>query len=240
MALLQIVQDACIPESLERPSTLFPTYDEGDTTAQDMLRAVTACARSLRDGYDWSICKARHTFTALAQEVQTNKLPSDFHRIIEDTFWRSSTRTKVCGPLSDEDYGELKSGIVSRVTTAYYMQGGELSLIPDPTTSDTFAFQYIRTAIGKNASNVRLAAFTADTDVPLWDDELMIAGAVYFYRKNKKLDAQQAYADYEVLRRDRIKKDGGGRVLHMGGYRETSDEMVARMKQGVILGGAAT
>ena len=232
--ILQIAQDSALAVSLNRPDTLFPTYDEGDMSAADLLRAITACTRDLRDGYDWSVSKARHTFTALAAEVQASKLPSDFKRVVPDTFWNTGIRQKVCGPLTDDEYAEIKGGVLSMVTPHFHMQGGDLIIVPAPTTSDTFAFTYIRTAIGRDSDSVRLAAFTEDTDVPLWDEELMIAGAIYFYRKAKAYDAQQAYLDYEKLRRDNIKRDGGGRIIRMGQPSNGADEMVRKMKQAVI------
>lgn len=234
MTILTVARDACLLSSLERPTTLFPDYDEGDTTPHDMVRAVTACARNLRDGYDWSVSKARHTFTALASETQTGKLPADFHRFIARSFWKSSTRQQVCGPLTDDEYAELKSGIQSRVMTAYHMLGGELLLLPEPTTSDTFAFGYIRTSIGKDDANARIDVFTEDTDVPLWDEELMILGTVYHYRKAKRYDAEQAFADFEKCRMDRIKRDGGARILQMGGA--AGSDQSNKMKQAVIIG----
>jgi len=235
MTILSIVQDACIEQSLERPATLFPEYDEGDTTPHDMLRALTRAARDLRDGFDWSVSKARTTITALGAEVQTGKLPADFHRLVLRSFWSDGLRQEVCGPLSDEDYAEHKSGTIGRINPAFMIQGGDLLLVPAPTAGDTFSFSYIRTAIGKTSGGTRLAVFTDDADVPLWDDELMTLATVVQYRKIKKYDTQQENIDFLKCRADRIKRDGGGKVIHMGGGHRSAHEMVERMKSGIII-----
>jgi hypothetical protein len=51
----------------------------------------------------------------------------------------------------------------------------------------------------------------------LWDDELMIQGVVMNYRKIDRLDFASDQIDFERLMADRIKRDGGARILRMHG-----------------------
>ena len=63
----------------------------------------------------------------------------------------------------------------------------------------------------------RISRFAADTDIPLWDDELMTLGAIFQYRKGLRKDYAQDQIDFEGCLANRIKADGGSKVLSMGG-----------------------
>lgn len=231
--IIAIAADAADALALQRPLTLFGVYNEGDTSDRKLLRAITQACRFLAASYDWSVLKARRAWTSTATEAQA-ALPADFLRLIMGTAWDESLRRPLSGPLSDEEWAGAKSSIVGRVEPAFVIHGGEWLMVPAPPAGRSYAFGYIRDAIGKDGTGARLSRFTADNDAPLWDDELVTLGAIYEYRKAERFDYAQDELDFKLMMQDRIKRDGGGRVIRMGDGAQSASDMAARMKSGAL------
>lgn len=237
MTILSLAKDIADDLSLQRPNALFATYDEGDTSDRKIVRALTKTAKYLAAAYDWQVLRAEKTHTVIDGEAQTGAIPSDMLRIIQDTMWLRGIRRKVEGPFTPQEWAEIKSGLVRPVFVASMIRANVLYLTPTNWTGNTLAFEYITTAIGTNAGGTRIAAYGADTDVPLWDDELMTLGAIMQFRKAERMDYAQDQKDFEQCMADRIKMDGNRRVLKMGGGEMgmTADERLSRMKQSVVI-----
>lgn len=232
--ILDIARDVCGPLSLQQPVTLFADYDEGDTTGIRLLRAISQTCGYLVASFDWSVLKARHSFTTTATQAQATGLPSDFLRMIIGTAWNDTLRRQLCGPLSDEEWAGTLSSPVARIEPAWSLDGGVFSMAPPPNAGETVSFSYIRNAIGRNAATARISRFTDDADSALWDDELVTLGAVYHFRKMERFDYAQDEIDFKLCMQDRIKRDGGGKVLRMGGGSDSASDMVAKMKSGAL------
>jgi hypothetical protein len=234
--ILETAQEAASLLGLQVPSTLFGSYNEGDTSAVKLKRAVNQTVNYLRREFDWSRNKLRVTIEALGAELQTGKLPADLldDRILPGTFWDESLKREVCGPLSDGEYAETKSGAINRAEPAWMIMGGELYLTPAPPADREYSFTYMRNTVGKTSGGARLAKFTANTDVPMWSDETMLLGVIYHHRKNERFDYGQDELDFKLAVQNELKTDGGGKVLRFGGARSAAD-LVARMKQAAII-----
>lgn len=231
--ILALASDAADELSIHRPTTLFPVYNEGDASDRKILRALTRACRYMAASFEWSALKGRHSWQATATEVQP-ALPADLLRVIPGTSWDDTLRRPLCGPLSDAEWAEAKSSAIGRIEPAYAILGGELVMTPVPEAGRQFSFMYVRDAIGKDVGGNRIARFTADSDLPLWDDELVILGMVWQWRKAERYDYAQDELDFKLMMQDRIKRDGGGRDLSMGAPAASSNDMVARMKSAAL------
>lgn len=225
-SLLDLALDICDDPgvNLQRPMSLFGAYDEGDTTDRRLVRAFTKTARYLAGRYEWQGLKREHTFTTVAAEIQPNGAPPDLLRPVQDTMWVAGLR--VIGPINDEDWAAMRAGRLPQSFPAFRIYGDALHLWPKPGVGQSVAYQYISTAIGTAApvspatERTPISRFTADTDKALWDDEIMTLGAIYQYRKALRKDYAQDQQDFEVCVLDRIKADGGSRILSMGNRRQ--------------------
>lgn len=237
--LINLASDIADQLGLQRPSTLFGVYDEGDTSDRKILRAITQTCKHLAADYDWQTLQARHSFTTIAAEAQTSGLPTDFERMVINTAWDEDLNRPLCGPYNAQEWAEVQSSLIARIEPAFAILGDVFYLAPEPPAGRTIAYTYIRDSIGKNAAGTRKARFTVDTDTTLWDDELITAGAVMFHLKNDKEAFATEHQDFEKIKADRIKRDGGGRVLYMGGgYKNDANGMVERLKSAaLIIGG---
>jgi hypothetical protein len=81
-----------------------------------------------------------------------------------------------------------------------------------------------------------LSRFADDTDTCLWDDELMILGAILHFRQGERYDYAEDKFAFERMMADRIKQDGGRRMLSMSGDGAMSAEArLAAMKNNSIV-----
>lgn len=232
--ILHIASDACDDLSIQRPVTLFPASNEGDASDRKLTRALTRTLQFLTASYDWSVLQVRHVWTATATEAQADGLPVDYLRPIMGTAWDDTLRRPLVGPLTAQEWNQFKSSAIGRIEPAYAIFGAELLMNPIPVAGREFSYMYIRNAIAMDAADLMINKLGADSDIPLWDDELITQGVVYHWKKAERYDYAQDEIDFKTLMQDRIKRDGGGRILQMGERHNSANDMVQRMKQAAL------
>jgi hypothetical protein len=208
-SILALAQNIADELSLGRPSALI-----GDTVVDDdaykLFRFITRSCKMIAGRYDWTVLQAEQTFTSVAQEIQTSSIPTDFKRFINDTFWNRSQRRIVEGPLNPQTYSYQKANVNGGIRDQFRVRGNDLLIYPAPSAGETMAYEYITNYIGTDTLGVTYkAAFTVDTDIPLFDDELVILGAVWRYKKAEGQDYSEEFNEYENRIADEIKNDGG-------------------------------
>lgn len=213
---LELVIAAADELSLARPIDISDTSD--DNTAQKLVRHLTRSCRQLASEYDWTRLRREKTFTTTATAEQTSAIPTDFLRFLKDTMWNRTTRTKVIGPLDVGDWQARQAVLVNGPYQNFIIRGTSFLLTPTPTAGWTMAYEYITKYIGLAVDGTtEKAAFTADTDTTYFDDELLILGMVWRYRKAEGLDYSEEFREYQLRRANLIKMDGGRRALDMSG-----------------------
>lgn len=212
--VLSLVTDAADELSLARPTDIADTTD--DNTSQKLIRHLTRTCRQLSAEYDWSRLRREKTFTTVAAAEQTDAIPSDFQRFVKDTMWNRTTRTKVQGPIQASDWQIRQAQASTGPFQNFNIRGSAFLMTPTPTAGWTIAYEYITKYIGLavDGTTERLT-FTADDDTTYFDDELVILGTVWRYRKAEGLDYSEEFREYQLRRANLIKMDGGRRTLDM-------------------------
>jgi len=185
-----------------------------------MLRAITRTCRQLATRFDWQKLRAEHTFTTAAAAAQTasTPLPTDFLRFVPDSMYNRTTRFRVTGPLTPDEWQGHQAALVTRVYDAFTLRGNIFLMAPTPAAGETIAYEYITKNIGTDTTLATArSAFTVDTDVPYLDDELITLGVIWRYRKAEGQDYSEEYREFELRLNDLIKMDGGRRMVDMGG-----------------------
>ena len=216
---LGLVQFAADELSLARPTNISDT--SADNTAQKLVRHLTRTCRQLSAEYDWSRLRREKLVTTTATEEQVGALPADFLRFVPETIWNRSTRTRVNGPLPPDDWQSRKATLVTGAYINFILRNNAFLVTPIPGAGQTIAFDYVTKYIGINAAaTTELLEFTADTDVAYFDDELVILGIVWRYRKAEGLDYSEEFREYGMRRANLIKMDGGRRVVDMNALKQ--------------------
>ncbi len=138
---------------------------------------------------------------------QDYALPSDFDRMIGDTNWDRTNHWRNRGAVSSQSWQGLSGGLIAvGPRISYRIFNKKLRIFPAVTSVYNLSFEYV--SDGWVLSPLTTAAqvfvhrnhFTADDEVALFPDDLMLAGIKYYFLKAKKLDFITEMAEFlEIL-----------------------------------------
>ena len=212
--VLELMELAADELSLVRPTDITDVTD--DPTALKLSRLLHRTCKQLAAEYDWARLRREHTFTTIAAETQTGAFPDDFLRFVNDSGWNRTRNNRLYGPVTSQEWQQTKGLNVNVAYQHFYVRGAALLITPTPEAGDTIAFEYITKNIGADLSGSNeLANFVSDDDTAFFDDELVILGMVWRYRKSEGLDYLEEFREYQMRRANMIKADGGRRMLDM-------------------------
>jgi hypothetical protein len=227
--------------NLETPITVTGTVTLGSTTVSNTTTAgITAGAYSVSGAGQpaaqrvLSITDAttlelemQSTISATATSLifarDTYTIPSDFDRYISHTWWDRTNHWMLVGPQSPQFDQWQRSGIVTTGPRLRWRQIGVrptvFRLWPPPTsasTPDALVFEFINDGWVMHIDGTFGNKFTADTDISLLNDQMLILGTKWRMWQIKGFSygaMQQEYIDF--VNREKA-RDGGMPDLAMG------------------------
>lgn len=215
MNILEIVQNASLKISVDRPATLFANTDR---TSLELIDTVNTAALQILDDYDWQ--KLLKSAVITGDGVGTAfSLPDDFSRMVKDASlvgqnWRFYPAQQM------ENYNhwlELQTYPIATWQQNWMVFGGNMNIMPILPALDTLTYGYISTNIVNGADPTR---FTADTDTFLLDDELLTLAIVWNWKDDKGFDFSTDLAKYqERLEKLRFRDVGSRQSIRIGGRR---------------------
>jgi hypothetical protein len=205
VTLLTLVQAASRQLSAPIPSTVAGATDE---TTLLLLRLAQEEGESLMRRYAWTRLTREHTFTTVAADVQVSSLPADLDRIIPETIFNRTTRRRVMGPISVEEWQSTKSSLVTYVNPAFRIRENAILITPQPPAGETVAYEYISKTWCESATGTAQDAWLADADVARLDERLMILGLVWRFKQQKGMAYGDDMAFYERRVTDAMLRDG--------------------------------
>jgi hypothetical protein len=120
-----------------------------ETTTKQLRVIAQRINREIADAFPWSKMYASASITLVAGQA-TYALPSAFSWYHYETFWNSSTRWRILGPMSPQEYAEIRGyGLNTTVYQRFQIRGltnNELLISPTPTASqngNVIIFEYI-------------------------------------------------------------------------------------------------
>jgi hypothetical protein len=120
-----------------------------ETTTKQLLAIANRINRDIFEAYPWQKCYASGSITLVSGQA-TYQLPAAFSYYHYETFWNSSTRWRVLGPMSEQEYAEIRGfGLNTTVYQRYQIRGisnSQLLISPTPGASyngDIIIFEYI-------------------------------------------------------------------------------------------------
>lgn len=213
MTALSIVQDAAGRIGLPAPIGLFSSQDQDTIQYRAILNES---GKKLVRAHDWQSLTKEHSFTTVATSAQTSSIPTDFDHIINNTMFNRTRSLKVYGPLTPEEWQIVKSGFNTFIVdTAFRIRGGSILMTPDPTAGDSVYYEYVSKNFALSNASTEKAAFSADTDTTVLDEELITKDVTWRFLKAKGLDYAEAFMDFQVELANAKGRDGGARRLSM-------------------------
>lgn len=207
-----------IPDTTGLDAT-YAVSGEGQPQAQRIAEVIDA--NTVRCEMEST---ASATGTTITFAKDTYDLPDDFDRYIDSTHWDRTNHWRLLGPDSPQFYQYIRSGIFATGPRVRWSQIGKKPAVwriwPPPTASNTpdaLVWMYIsRNWVAKDTDPVTYAnTMTADTDVPLLDDQAIILGVKWRMWQIKGFSygaMQQEYLDYVSALKGR---DGGNPDLYL-------------------------
>jgi hypothetical protein len=215
LSLLTIVQDAASRLGIDLPASVVANTNENVVS---MLRLANQEGKALARRYPWRALTIEKTFTTTAAAVQTGAVPTDYDWMVPDTMYNRTSRRPVSGPINAAEWQSAQAYLVTRVVDTFRMRGTDILITPTPAAGETIAYEYV-TKYWVDASVADgvgdKAAFTADTDTGLPDEEIITLGVVWRFLQRRGLDYSEAMLDYERAFNEAAMRDGGKPRLNM-------------------------
>ena len=120
-----------------------------EVTTKQLRVMAQRINREIADAFPWPKLYASGSITLVAGQA-SYPLPSAFSWYHYETFWNSSTRWRILGPMSPQEYAEIRGyGLNTTVYQRFQIRGlsnNELLISPTPTASqngNVIIFEYI-------------------------------------------------------------------------------------------------
>lgn len=120
-----------------------------DVTTKQLLAIAQRVAAEMAIAYPWTKLYASGAIT-LAAGQESYALPAAFSSAHYETFWNQSTRWRVLGPMSPQEFAQQKGyGLITTVYRRYQIRGvsnNQLYIEPPPGAAEngqTIIFEYI-------------------------------------------------------------------------------------------------
>ena len=229
MTLLSICQDILS----ETKSTFIPNIIIGNNedVAVQIFQAIKTSVTDLSRNYQWQELQKEHSFVSVIGQAGYN-LPSDFDRIIDNTFWNASQNWSMIGGLTAESWRVLKNSLVTQAETVEYyrIRGNQIVIHRTPSVAENYVYEYISKNIVKSSSNVEQTVFLADSDIPVIDEYLVRLDSTWRWLKNNG----RAYAEEKNIAEkaiaERIKANGSRGTITAKPIIEIYNSMISAYK----------
>lgn len=221
MSLLTLAQTVFQRIGLTTPNAVATS---SDAQVLQLMALINEEGRKLSTGesvgrpVDWTALQSEATWTATATEDQgaIATIAPGLRFIINGTIFNRTLRRPVPGPLGPQSWQLLKAANVTGPYPQWRVRGGRLIMTPVPNAGDSIYFEYQSSYWAQSSGGTSKAAFTLDDDVSLLDEELLIQGALWRWKKAKGLEYEQDFAEYKVSVLNAISRDMGKPTLDMG------------------------
>lgn len=216
MSFLTLINNVQRRAALEVVSN--PTANANPTVKQ-LVALAQVEGRELALRHPWSVLQKREAHAGVAAEDQgvLTTLVADIslHFIRTMTMWNETTDQRIVGPVSPQGWSELKGRGISNPYPHFRIYGGHLYITPAPALNDAIAWEYISTNWCQSSGGTGQAAWAADTDTGVLDENVMELGLYWRFLADQGLDYAEAFNTYEARVDAMMNADGSRDALYM-------------------------
>jgi len=215
--LFQLVKDFCARRGLPVPTLVVGSQDDQLVQIVGLLNEVL---EDLTTRYVGQALQKSSTWLTNGQENQgplSGLCPFGYKWIINGTFWDRSQQLPVNGPMTAQEWQDLKGRAAYGAWLQYRIIGDELHLLGDLGSGRTMALEYASDWAVRADDGTFKAEFSADTDTCLYPTSVLQAGLNWKWRLEKGMKYAEAFRTYETLVTEFNGHDGTKRALFMDG-----------------------
>lgn len=201
MTLLQVAQEFADRMGLERPSFVM-------ASTEDMERQIRALANEVINditsrGESWPMLQKQATFTSVAstdQGLMSTIAPYGFKYVIVESLYDRTDGRPLFGPRNAPRWQESEAVANTGPLYTYRIWQGRFMVQPALPAGHTIAFEYASDmAILRDDGTTWVRRFVADTDVFQLDEELLLSGLKWKWRRAKGLSYAEEQRTFEIL-----------------------------------------
>lgn len=142
----------------------------------------------------------------------------DFNFVVNETVWDRTTRRPVFGPKSPADWQQLQAQFVTGPWYQYTLRGNNFLVLPVPAPGDLIFFEWCTKFWCTNQSGSQgQTSMVADTDVAKLDEDLLVLGGIWRFKKGNGLDWQEDQEKAERMFADLTSRDGVKARINLNG-----------------------
>lgn len=227
MTLLTLVQDHCRVHALNVPTTVVGSQD---TSTKQIWGLVNSLIEDIVDESKWQAFAVEKTFTLIAAEDQGTidsilGANNGFLWFYPDTFYDRTLRRPLYGPVTAEEWQQLKALPNPGPWYKFRIRGDHLLINPAPTVAgglSSIAVEYASSFGVKDAGGTRKAQFTLDDDVSVLPERILKKGLAFRWKQLKNLPYQADETRYFDMLNNYIARDGTKRSYNLGENRPLS------------------
>ena len=195
------------------PTVLSPQDDE---TGFQTLGVLNSLGSQLMRVHDWQFLERTQTYVCDGV-INEFTLPGDWGRIVNQTQWASKNKRPMYGPMSPQGWSWVQFGIVSvGVYYRYRILGNKFCVFPTPTAGEELNFYYISRAwVFDPSTDLYKDTVNSDSDMPVYDDYLMVAGMKFKLWAAKGMDTSVLGSEFDYMLSSVKAQDQGAPVISL-------------------------
>lgn len=225
MSLLSVANDVVAEVGFPPFSSVYANTN--DQIAQQIVALANRAGKALHRRHPWQKL-IKEDYFQLPANATFAELPADFGRIIPDSMFDRNAVRKVDIPTDTSEWQRLKSDDAWGSTIYARILDSEFTFYNVTATASIY-YEYVCANWVNTADENGKAAYAADTDVSLIDEDLITLEVIWRLKKAKGLpDWQIDQADAEREIRKVIGQEQSAKVLRLNPGRNGGDIVADR------------
>lgn len=193
MTLLTICQNAADEIGLPQPASIIGNQEPD---VQKMLRLSNKGGKYLTvlPNFYWRVLTKDRTFTGISGQEQTGILPSDFLRMVPETFWNRSVSRLVTN-VTEVQWTGLEATNYVGPEFKFLYRGNSIYITPSVLGAE-LAFSYVTPNWCQSSGGTPQSSWAADTDTGILNEELLTYDLVFRYKYADGLPSNEDKLEY--------------------------------------------
>jgi hypothetical protein len=218
ISLLSITQALAVKFGIPSPGAAASSTDQN---VQQIVAFINEDGQELASRGEWQFLRNEATFVTVATESQGSLQTicgPDFNFICNETFWNRSQRRPIFGPKTPAEWQQLKAQLMQGPWIQYIIRGNNILFLPIPAAGQNCFLEWCTKFWCTDLTGVTgKTAMTLDTDIAKLDERLLTLGAMWRFKKSKKLDWEGDFEKAEAAIEDSLSRDGAKVRINMAG-----------------------
>jgi len=182
-----------------------------DTLSIQLRHLLADTAADVMDRHDWQVLLTEASFTTTSGDTQIANIKStysDFLRWQDNTEFNRSQDRALIGSASPRSWQAAKASLTVTPEYHFRIRGDALLLYGNTSTTDEIYFEYLSDKwVTDSGRSTKYSTMQADTDLPLLDDQLLVHGLRWRFKRENGLEYGESYREYERRLKNLIARD---------------------------------